>query len=117
MAVGAAEKGVQQVYEWAFRPEQKRHEPWIECCRTQMHGALGELERLTQARPGEWMLGERMTQADVTASCVFTFLCDARAMGDHATHYPGLSALAARCDALPAFRSVNAAFDPPTRSR
>ncbi len=42
-----------------------------------MHGALAELDRLAQVRSGEWLVGDRMTQADITATCVFTFLCDA----------------------------------------
>src|SRR5260370_8438721 len=49
IAVGAAEKGVLQVYESVFRPEEKRHEPWVDRCRVQMHGALAELERLGAA--------------------------------------------------------------------
>ena len=30
MATGAAEKGVMQVYEGVFRPESKRHQPWLD---------------------------------------------------------------------------------------
>ncbi len=32
MATGAAEKGVLQVYERVFRPEAKRHQPWVDRC-------------------------------------------------------------------------------------
>ena len=32
MATGAAEKGVLQVYERVFRPEEKRHQPWVDRC-------------------------------------------------------------------------------------
>ena len=32
MATGAAEKGVLQVYEGVFRPEEKRHQPWVDRC-------------------------------------------------------------------------------------
>ncbi|HET9473193.1 MAG TPA: glutathione S-transferase family protein, partial [Steroidobacteraceae bacterium] len=39
MATGAAEKGVLQVYERAFRPEEKRHQPWVDRCRIQMSGS------------------------------------------------------------------------------
>jgi glutathione S-transferase len=116
LAVGAAEKGVLQVYETAFRPEAKRHEPWLERCRTQMHGALAELDRLSQVRAGDWMMGGRLTQADVSAACTFTFLCDALALGQPSASYPSLSALTARCEALPAFHTVRAPYDPPDRS-
>src|SRR5208282_5366656 len=113
IAAGAAEKGVLLVYERAFRPETKRHEPWIERCRTQMHGALAELDRLAQARAGEWLVGSRLSQADVTASCVFTFLCEAVPISSPAAAYPGLRVLTSRCEALPAFHSVRAHYEAP----
>jgi glutathione S-transferase len=112
IAVGAAEKGVLQVYESVFRPEEKRHEPWVDRCRVQMHGALAELERSAAGRGGRWLVGERMTQADITTSCVFTFLCDALGAGT-ATAYPGLAGLTERCERLPEFRAAKLAFAAP----
>ncbi len=44
-ATGAAEKGVLQIYESVFRPPEKRHQPWLDRCRTQVHAALEVLER------------------------------------------------------------------------
>jgi len=114
IAEGAAEKGVQQWYETVFRPEGKRHEPWIERCRTQMYGALAELDRIARARTREWMIGSCLTQADVTAACVFGFLCDALTMSQPAAIYPGLTALSAHCEALPAFRAVKADLNAPS---
>ena len=75
LALGAADKGVLLLYETIFRPADKHYVPWIERCRNQMHGALAEIDHLAHAR--EWMVGGRMTQADITATCVFSFLCDA----------------------------------------
>src|SRR3984893_8991814 len=72
IAVGAAEKGVLQIYEGVFRPEEKRHDPWVDRCRVQMHGALAELERTAAGRADRWLVGQRMTQADITIGCVFT---------------------------------------------
>jgi glutathione S-transferase len=112
IAIGAAEKGVSQLYETVFRPAEKRHAPWTERCSTQMHAALTELERACQARAGQWLLGSRLTQADVTATCVYTFLNDALAVARSST-YPGLVALAERCEALPEFRASKAEFFPP----
>jgi glutathione S-transferase len=118
IAAGAAEKGVLQIYETVFRPEEKRHEAWVDRCRTQMYGALAELDRLAGARGGRWLVGDRMTQADVTASCVFTFLSDALAVGQGAATaiYPHLIGLSRRCEALPAFRAVKAEFFSPGRT-
>jgi glutathione S-transferase len=113
LAMGAADKGILQLYEALFRPEDKRHEPWVERCRNQMHGALAELDRLAQMRVSEWLVGNRLTQADVTVTCVFTFLSDALDVSQSWVIYPGLAALSARCEALPAFRDVRAKFHPP----
>jgi glutathione S-transferase len=115
LALGAAEKGVLQLYEVAFRPEEKRHEPWVERCRNQMHSALAELDRLAQSRGEGWLVDARMSQADVTAACVFTFLCDALQVSQSWMIYPGLAALAARCEALPQFRATREPFHPPGR--
>jgi glutathione S-transferase len=113
IATGAAEKGVSQVYETVFRPPEKRHQPWMERCRTQMHAALAELNRLSQARGSAWFVGDRMGQADITATCVFTFLVEALAIDGAAAIYPGLAAAAGRCEALPEFRRVKAAWYSP----
>jgi glutathione S-transferase len=116
IALGAAEKGLVQLYEVAFRPEEKRHEPWTDRCRNQMHGALGELDRLAQSRDEEWMIGTCMSQADITVVCVFTFLCDALQVSQSWMIYPRLAALAARCEALPEFRSTRVPFHAPGRT-
>jgi len=116
IATGAAEKGVAQIYETVFRPAEKRHPPWTDRCRTQMHAGLAEIDRLAGARPGEWLIGDRMTQADITATCVYTFLGDALALNRSGVAYPKLAAIAERCEALPEFRRVKAEwFSPDTK--
>jgi glutathione S-transferase len=114
MAMGAADKAREQVYERAFRPPERRHEPWLARCRTQMHGALSELERHAGARgTGRWLVGERMTQADISVVCGFTFVIEALALSAHTAPYPALRALAARCEALPEFDGTYGAASPP----
>ncbi len=123
IASGAAEKGVLQIYERVFRPEDKRHEPWVARCRAQMLGALSELERVSagrtvpsgsgSARAGEWLVGSALTQADITVACVVTFLREALGVDPAGEAYPTLAALNRRCEALPAFQAINAAFSPP----
>ena len=114
MAVGAAEKGVLQIYETVFRPVEKRHEPWVDRCHVQVIGALAELERVASRSVSGWLVGGRMTQADITTGCVFTFLCDALAVG-YAGAYPGLTGLTERCEKLPAFSAAKLAFVAPSR--
>jgi glutathione S-transferase len=112
LATGAAEKGVAQVYEVAFRPADKRHEPWVKRCREQMTGALDELERAAAEVEGtDWLVDEAITQADVSAACAFTFLSEALSLP--AKSWPALAKHVARCETLPAFKAVHQRFDPP----
>jgi glutathione S-transferase len=112
IATGAAEKGVLQIYEAVFRPSEKRHEPWLLRCRTQMHAALAELEQASALRASEgWLVEDRMTQADITVVCVFDFLDDAFEI--EAPLYPSLAKLAARCAERPEFAATRTRFHAP----
>jgi glutathione S-transferase len=114
MATGAAEKGVMQLYERVFRPEEKRHAPWVERCHLQMNASLAALDRQVGERGvSQWLVGKRMTQADVTAVCAFTFLNDALRVAADRVMYASLATLAARCESLPAFQETRMAFHPP----
>src|SRR5262245_44100142 len=111
MAAGAAEKGVLQVYERVFRPEDKRHQPWVKRCNTQMSGSLAAIDRhLGERGVSQWLVGKRMTQADITAVCVFTFLDDTLRVASDAIMYQSLATLARRCESLPAFQETRVPF-------
>lgn len=111
MATGAAEKGVLQVYERVFRPEDKRHEPWLKRCRTQMSGSLSSIDRyLGERGVSQWLVGRRMTQADITVVCVYTFLHDALKIASDPVVYQSLGTLAARCESLPVFQETREPF-------
>jgi glutathione S-transferase len=55
-----------------FRPVEKRHEPYLERCRSRC--ALGELERWRASHSGPWFTGERLTQAEITITCCWTLV-------------------------------------------
>ncbi len=113
IATGAAEKGVLQLYESAFRPAEKRHAPWLERCSTQMHAALAELNAHAGEVRGGWLIGQRLSQADITVACVFAFLCEALAC-ERGTHvYPALAAMSVRCEGMAEFRACKAEFAAP----
>jgi len=109
-ATGAGEKAVLQVYERVFRPAERRHAPWTDRCAAQMHAGLAELDRACAAA-GPFLVAGRLSQADITATCVFSFASDALALDPAA--YPALRAHAARQEALPAFREIRAPFHAP----
>jgi glutathione S-transferase len=111
MATGAAEKGVLQLYERAFRPESKRHQPWLDRLRLQMGASLDALDRyLGERGEGQWLVGRRLSQADITVVCAFTFLDDALRVTSDAVRLRSLATLAARCEALPAFQETRTPF-------
>lgn len=102
LATGVADKAIAAMYEVGKRPAEKVHEPYRQHLLSQATGGLKALEARTY---GPWALGKTMTQADVTLAVVVSFL-QAR-MPDlvPAKAYPRLTALAARCEALPAFKA------------
>jgi glutathione S-transferase len=107
LAVGAAEKARDQLYERMVRPTEKYHEPWVARCREQMHGALGELEKICRSRePNGWLVDGRLTQADITASCIGTLLGDSLQVFGDTTRYPSLKSLVDQCEALPEFQAT-----------
>lgn len=111
LALGAAEKGREQVYESGFRPQDKRHPPWVERCRAQMDAALVEIARHCERRgAGRWLIGSNMTEADITVACAFTFLCDALQIEEAPPRYASLAAFVNRCEAMAEFRSTYAPF-------
>lgn len=114
-AYGAAEKAREEIVDRVFRPAEKRHAPWIERCRAQLRGALAELERhAAQKRDAQWLVGGRLTQADVYVSCIFTFLTEAVPDAFRPEDYPMLRAHVARVEAMPEFRLTRATWSAPT---
>ena len=112
LATGAADKGIHIVIERAFRPEEKRHAPWTDRCRVQVEGALGELDRLCAAAAhSQWLLGDAMTQADITLACYTTYLRDAVPLDLSA--FPALKERVQRCEALPVFQQFYVPFYTP----
>jgi glutathione S-transferase len=111
-AIGAAEKARDIIYERVVRPIEKRHEPWVTRCRQQMHGALAQVEAACARRGlGEWLVDTSLTQADITAACVYTFLSESLRVGEEPVfRYPRLKALTARCEELPEFRATHLAW-------
>lgn len=101
LAIGAAEKGRELINERIVRPPEKRHQPWEERCRSQMHGALSDIERWQSQRTGRWLVGEHLTQADITLICIWACLREAVALQEEL--YPSLAVLAGRCEELPEF--------------
>ena len=106
LALAAADKGVQLVYEKEQRPEDKRHAPWIERVTGQANAAFAELEKSAARAGSSWLQGSRMTAADVVMACAWRFGQYYNAADVPAARYPALVAHSARAEALPEFAST-----------
>ena len=105
LALAAADKCVQIVYEKQQRPVEKRHAPWIERVTGQSLAAFGELERAVSPSKA-WLQGDRMTAADVVTACTWRFGQYYNAVEIPAARFPALVAYSARAEALPEFAST-----------
>ena len=108
MAVASMEKAQWGYYERRFHPPEKIHQPWIEHNDGQCLGGLRHLERLvSEITPLDWMAGSAgITQADITAAVVVSWMIEARPELKLPDEVPHLSRFAARCEELPAFKAA-----------
>jgi glutathione S-transferase len=109
MALSTAiiDKGRELRYEIHLRPQELRYEPWVERWSGQLRSAIQALdERLEEP----FAAGEKLTQADVTAGCMYDMMIrmfpDLLPTGT----YAALDALGERCHAMPEFQQAD--FEP-----
>lgn len=109
LSTGLADKAVSMVYETAVH---NRGTPaWVERCRSQIAGALRELEASRMSRATDWWFGDTIGHADVAVACVLRFLGDAHpGLFDLSEGWSLLAAHAARCEALPPFQDIQQPF-------
>ncbi|WP_314408429.1 glutathione S-transferase [Pseudomonas kuykendallii] len=101
LALAAAEKTVQIVYEQNLRPVEKQHAPWLERVNGQLLAAYAELEVELVRRPLQG--GETIGQDGITVAVVWSFT--RMMLGDavDARAYPALDAFASEAERLAIF--------------
>ena len=103
VALGVCEKYVAAYYEETKRPGSHRWGPWLDQLEAQVQAGLHFLE---EAMRGPYLLGNRMTQADVTTVCaVDTIRFDMAHLAPEGS-YPKLDALVASVANVEAFRKT-----------
>ena len=108
LAIASMEKVQWGYYERRFRPPEKVHEPWIEHNNGQAVGGLLRLDAMAAAvPPSGWLAGTAaMTQADITAAVVTSWVREGRPELKLETQAPSLCRFAERCEALAAFKAA-----------
>ena len=105
LGLAALDKSLQIIYEHELRPEDKRHAPWLDRVSGQLRAACDGLEAQLAAHAPP-TAPDRIDQAGVTAAVAWTFLQAMVPQQVPAASYPGLVALTARLEALPAFAAA-----------
>jgi glutathione S-transferase len=112
LTTGTLDKGIQIVYDKVFKPAELQHEPWLQRCREQTAGALAELDRRCAECVGApWLVGEAISQADVTLASFITYLRDAVPVD--LSPFPRLRSRVAGLEAQPMFMKYYVPFDAP----
>lgn len=104
IALVAAEKVAQRIYELKMRPEEYRYGPWLDRVNEQLVAALDQLEQsVAGIAADQWLQGDSMTQADITTAVVWRFAVYAAPKIANANTRPALSAFSERAEARPEF--------------
>jgi glutathione S-transferase len=102
-ALVAMEKIASLLYETGQRPAERQHQPWIDRLRTQLKGALDLMESAVKTSQDQWLLGDDMTQADITTAVAWRFSQHIDAAQIRPDDYPALSGYSRRAENLPEF--------------
>jgi glutathione S-transferase len=107
IACGVLDKAVNAIYEVRRRPAEKVHDPWRQHLLTQVAGGLAALEARAAAiaAPGQWLLGQHISMADVSLGVMMSFLGVMLPEAVPAGRYAALENFRQRCEALPAFQA------------
>lgn len=104
-SLSATEKAISSFYERRMKASDKQDPAWVERCENQSRGGLDEVER--NAPESGWFLGDKISQADITAAVAYDFIgfvCPA--VADN-SRYPKLAAWRDRVASLPGFQATN----------
>lgn len=103
IVVGAAEKAVSAYYETGKRPAEKVHQPVLDQYLEQSADGFNAIERVARE---PWLMGNTMTQLDVTAVACWDFAVRVHAPDAQPLECPKLAGLSAYANTLPVFAGM-----------
>ncbi len=111
LAGGVSDKAVSLAYERVVRESQSI--AWVERCTKQVRESLSLLELERSRCKTQFLLGERISHADIALTCAYTFVTSAHPGFVDPTDVPALAAHAEHCERKVEFSSVYQPFDIP----
>ena len=99
----AMEKVAQRIYELKVRPEEFQYGPWLERVNEQLVSAIDAMEAAATDLDSSWLLGEQITQADISTAVAWRFVNNAAPVIAEQADRPALTAFSARAELLPEF--------------
>ena len=109
IGAGAAEKSVSCYYEEgvnAKRPADKIYRPWVDKMYEQTKDGLEVVESMVK---GPWIMGNKITQADVSLVCFFDFIVKHRPEIAPRLNCPNLEKISQKANLMIEFSSTNPA--------
>lgn len=103
LALAAAEKAVQIIYERNLRPVEKQHEPWVERVTGQLREAYGALESELVRKP---LSLQPIDQAGITTAVVWHFTQRMLPELVQVAAFPVLQRFSLQAEQLPEFRAA-----------
>lgn len=103
VGVGLAEKIYERGIEFARRSPGTQDPLWVERLERQIISALEWLETSAHS---EWLVGDKITRADLAAAIAATYVAEKLPHLFDGTRFPQLDAHRQRCEALPAFSAA-----------
>ena len=111
LATGLSDKAVSLFYERALHRETSR--AWVERCEAQIAAVLDVLEADRSSRSTPYWFADSIGHPDIAVACALRFVREVHPALFVEQARPALTAHAARCEALPPFRSIVQPFAPP----
>ena len=106
IAAGAVEKSVSCYYEEgvnAKRPADKIYRPWVDKMYEQTKDGLEAIESMVK---GPWIMGNKITQADVSLVCFFDFIVKHRPETAPQLNCPNLEKISKKANLMVEFSST-----------
>jgi glutathione S-transferase len=95
----------QRIYELKVRPEEFQYGPWLERVNEQLVSAIDAMETAATDLDSSWLLGEQITQADISTAVAWRFVNNAAPVIAEQADRPALTAFSARAELLPEFQA------------